>query len=221
MNKFSIIITAGGIGKRMGGDLPKQFLELNNLPMLMHTIRVFQNFDSSAQLILTLPIEWQEYWVTLCAKYQFNLPHQVVDGGKERFHSIQNALNYCEGEYVAIHDGVRPLVDQRTLKNCWKGVLEFGAVIPVLDLKESLRKVEENESKAVNRSEFRIVQTPQCFKKDLLLVAYQKAFHKGITDDASLVEEAGYVIHLVEGNEQNIKITTPTDLRFADFILKS
>jgi 2-C-methyl-D-erythritol 4-phosphate cytidylyltransferase len=221
MNKFSIIITAGGIGKRMGGDLPKQFLELNNLPMLMHTIRVFHDFDSSAQLILTLPTEWQEYWSNLCDKHHFNLPHQVVDGGKERFHSIQNALNFCEGEYVAIHDGVRPLVDQRTLKNCWKGVLEFGAVIPVLDLKESLRKVEENESKAVNRSEFRIVQTPQCFKKDLLLLAYQKAFHNGITDDASLVEEAGYVIHLVEGNEQNIKITTPTDLRFADFILKS
>jgi 2-C-methyl-D-erythritol 4-phosphate cytidylyltransferase len=221
MNKFSIIITAGGIGKRMGGDLPKQFLELNNLPMLMHTIRVFHDFDSSAQLILTLPTEWQEYWSNLCDKHHFNLPHQVVDGGKERYHSIQNALYYCEGEYVAIHDGVRPLVDQRTLKNCWKGVLEFGAVIPVLDLKESLRKVEENESKAVNRSEFRIVQTPQCFKKDLLLLAYQKAFHNGITDDASLVEEAGYVIHLVEGNEQNIKITTPTDLRFADFILKS
>jgi 2-C-methyl-D-erythritol 4-phosphate cytidylyltransferase len=100
-------------------------------------------------------------------------------------------------------------------------VLEFDAVIPVLDLKESLRKVEENQSMVVNRSEFRIVQTPQCFKKDILLLAYQKSFHEGITDDASLVEEAGYVIHLVEGNEQNIKITTPTDLRFADFLLKS
>jgi 2-C-methyl-D-erythritol 4-phosphate cytidylyltransferase len=145
----------------------------------------------------------------------------VVEGGKERYHSIQNALNNCEGEYIAIHDGVRPLVDQKTLMNCWKGVLEFDAVIPVLDLKESLRKVEENQSMAVNRSEFRIVQTPQCFKKEILLVAYQKSFHEGITDDASLVEEAGYVIHLVEGNEQNIKITTPTDLRFADFLLRS
>jgi 2-C-methyl-D-erythritol 4-phosphate cytidylyltransferase len=221
MNKFSVIITAGGIGKRMGGDLPKQFLELNNLPMLMHTIRVFHDFDSSAQLILTLPAEWQEYWATLCAKHQFNIPHQVVDGGKERYHSIQNALNYCQGDYVAIHDGVRPFVDQKTLMNCWNGVQEFGAVIPVLALKESLRKVGENESNSVNRSEFRIVQTPQCFKKDILLVAYQKSFHEGITDDASLVEEAGYVIHLVEGNEQNIKITTPTDLRFADFLLRS
>ena len=220
MNKFSIIITAGGIGKRMGGDLPKQFLELNNLPMLMHTIRVFHDFDSSAQLILTLPTEWQEYWSNLCANHHFEIPHQVVDGGKERFHSIQNALNYCEGEYVAIHDGVRPLVNQKTLMNCWKAVQEFDAVIPVLDLKESLRKVGESESNSVNRSEFRIVQTPQCFKKDILLVAYQKSFHEGITDDASLVEEAGYVIHLVEGNEQNIKITTPTDLRFADFLLK-
>jgi 2-C-methyl-D-erythritol 4-phosphate cytidylyltransferase len=221
MNKFSVIITAGGIGKRMGGDLPKQFLELNNLPMLMHTIRIFNDFDSSAQLILTLPVEWQEYWATLCAKYQFEIKHQVVDGGKERFHSIQNALNYCKGEYVAIHDGVRPLVSQKTLLNCWKGVQEFGAVIPVLDLKESLRKVENNASMAVNRSEFRIVQTPQCFKKDILSVAYQNSFHAGITDDASLVEEAGYVIHLVEGNEQNIKITTPTDLSFADFLLNS
>lgn len=221
MNKFSVIITAGGIGKRMGGDLPKQFLVLNNLPMLMHTIRTFHVFDSSAQLILTLPAEWQEYWSTLCVNHQFQIPHQVVDGGKERYHSIQNALNYCEGEYVAIHDGVRPLVDQKTLINCWKGVQELGAVIPVLELKESLRKVAENESKAVDRSRFRIVQTPQCFKKDILTVAYKTPFHSGITDDASLVEEAGYKVYLVEGNEQNIKITTPTDLRYADFLFNS
>lgn len=221
MNKYSVIITAGGIGKRMGGDLPKQFLLLNNVPMLMHTMRVFHNFDSSAQLILTLPSDWQEYWTTLCANHHFEIPHHVVNGGKERYHSIQNALNYCDGEYVAIHDAVRPLVNQKTLLNCWNGVREFGAVIPVLDLKESLRKVEKNKSKAVDRSQFRIVQTPQCFKTEILTVAYQKSFHEGITDDASLVEEAGYEIHLVDGNEQNIKITTPTDLRFAEFLLKS
>jgi len=205
----------------MGGNLPKQFLLLNDLPMLMHTIQAFHDFDPSAQLILTLPTDWQEYWQELCEKHTFAIQHKLVDGGVERYHSIQNALSFCSGEFIAVHDGVRPLVDTATLENCWNGVQEYGAVIPVINLKESLRFVEGNSSKAVDRSQFRIVQTPQCFKKELLYDAYQKPFHAGITDDASLVEEIGFTIHLVEGNERNMKITTPSDLLVAELLLKS
>ena len=216
MSDFSIIITAGGIGKRMGGDMPKQFIEIAGKPLLIHTLELFYSAYPTAQLILTLPPDWKEFWNDLLDKNSCNIPHEIVDGGQERYHSIKNALSICTGKFIAVHDGVRPLVSKETVKRCFDSVEQYGQVIPVIPLKESLRQIFDDTSRSVNRSNFCLVQTPQCFNKEVITKAYNIPYHSGITDDASLVEEAGYIIHLVEGNEENIKITTKLDLIIAE-----
>jgi 2-C-methyl-D-erythritol 4-phosphate cytidylyltransferase len=213
--RFTVIITAGGIGKRMGENLPKQFLSLNEKPILLHTLEKFYHYDPSIQLILTLPSDWKSYWQELLTTLNSNIPHLIIDGGKERYHSIKNALEHCEGDFVAVHDGVRPLVSHETIKRCFNAVQHFGQVIPVIPLKESLRKIDSEPSHAVARSSYRLVQTPQCFSKEVIVKAYSLPFHDSITDDASLIEEAGYHIHCVDGNEENIKITSQMDLSLA------
>ena len=205
----------------MGADLPKQFLLVGGKPILMHTLERFYSFDSSAQLLVTLPSDWHNYWRDILSDFNCIIPHEIIDGGKERFHSIQRAITHCVGEVVYIHDGVRPLVNEATLKRCTEAVEKFGTAIPVLPLKESLRQVANNLSCAVSRDEFRTVQTPQCFQLDILKKAYQLSFHLGITDDASLVEEAGFSVHLVDGNEENIKVTTVQDLNWVDYLLRT
>lgn len=215
---FSIIITAGGIGKRMGSEIPKQFLEINGLPILMKTIQAFYNFDSKCQIIVTLPEEWIGFWKELLKKKKFPICHEIVEGGKERYHSIQNAIVKSKYEIIGVHDGVRPFVNETTIKNCIRLTQEKGNAIPVLPLKESLRKILSNSSEALIRSEYVNVQTPQFFKKDILEKAYSIPFHSGITDDASLVEEAGFSIFLCEGNEENIKITSPFDMKIAGLL---
>lgn len=220
MIEYSVIITAGGIGKRMEVALPKQFIELAETPILIHTLERFYSFNPAAQLIITLPEDWVTYWRKLVETHQCTIPHQLVLGGVERYHSIKNALAVCQGNYVMVHDGVRPLVSHQTLANCFSEVKLKGQVIPVLSIKDSVREITLNgHSKAVNRSNYRMVQTPQCFKKDVLQMAYEQAFQQNFTDDASLVELAGFPIHLVEGNEENIKITTPFDLLVAEQLL--
>lgn len=219
MSEFSVVITAGGIGKRMGSTVPKQFLELGGKPVLIHTLEKFHTFAPTAQLLITLPSEWRGYWKELLVKYNCSIPHQLVDGGEERYHSIKNALKMCSGKYVAIHDGVRPLVSEATLKRCFDAVKINGQVIPVIPLKESIRKLTQDSSHSEDRSLFRLVQTPQCFLKEVLEKAYQIGYHTKITDDAGLVEEAGYKIHLVDGNEENIKITTAFDLEIVNLLL--
>lgn len=217
----TIIITAGGIGKRMGGKLPKQFLELQGKPVLFHTISCFHTFDSSAQILISLPSDWQQYWIEICEKYQFSVPHVVVLGGKERFHSIQNALLEAQGKWIAVHDGVRPFPSQATIANCFKMAEQKGNAIPVIAVKESIRKLNGDQSTALIRSEYRLVQTPQVFEADLLRKAYKQPYHEEITDDSSLVEALGETIYLVDGNEENIKITNPSDLIFAEAILQN
>ncbi len=219
MSKYSIIITAGGIGKRMGSDIPKQFIEIAGKPILMHTLELFFKYDMNAQLILTLPTEWKEYWQDILQKHTCFIPHIIVDGGDERYHSIKNALKICTGDFIVVHDGVRPLVSTETLSRCFTAVEKHDQVIPVIQLNESLRQVFDDGSKAVKRTEYCIVQTPQCFKRNVLETAYNMPFHEGITDDASLVEQAGFVIHLVEGNSENIKITSKMDLEVASTCL--
>jgi 2-C-methyl-D-erythritol 4-phosphate cytidylyltransferase len=170
--------------------------------------------------VLTLPGEWKLFWEDLLLKHKCEIPHSIVDGGKERYFSIKNALDLCTGEFIAVHDGVRPFVSLKTIERCFLAVQELGQVVPVLPVKESLRFIQENESKSLDRTAYFTVQTPQCFKKSALVEAYKIPFHSGITDDASLVEEAGFFIHSVEGNEENIKVTTPLDIILADFLLK-
>jgi 2-C-methyl-D-erythritol 4-phosphate cytidylyltransferase len=222
MGTLSVIITAGGIGKRMNSSLPKQFILMFEKPILMYTIECFYHFDPKCQILITLPEDWKEYWEELVTEHEFKVPHRVVSGGDERYHSIKNALQYCYGDYVAVHDGVRPLVSEETIKRCLQKLRKMDAVIPIHTIAESLREKDgRGGTKAVDRSKFLIVQTPQCFKREVLEAAYNLPYHAAITDDASLVEGAGFKITTVEGNPENIKITTQADLKYAElFLLK-
>ena len=216
--KTTIIITAGGIGKRMGSSIPKQFLLLGGKPVLMHSIERFA-FLKDTQLLVTLPSDWWGHWQELCQQYKFNIPHILVEGGIERYDSIKNALTRATGDLIAVHDGVRPLVSATTIENCLTLAHKNGTAVPVLPLKESIRKGTLEESTSQNRSNFYSVQTPQCFQRDVLLKAYQLPFSSDITDDASLVEKAGFPIFLTLGNEENIKITTPMDLKLGEVLV--
>ncbi len=216
---ISVIITAGGIGKRMGLALPKQFMQVKEKPLLMHTIERFYHYDPNLQLIVTLPGAWLNYWEDLIQEYEFRIPHRVVIGGEERYHSIKNALEYCSGKYIAIHDGVRPLVSEETIRACFKALREYPAVIPVVQMKESIRKRTDVGSVSLDRSEYLTVQTPQCFDAKILRHAYERPYGPEITDDACLVEANGIQIYMVNGNEENIKITTPMDFSLAEHLL--
>ncbi len=219
MPSFSIIITAGGIGKRMGSEIPKQFIKVGDLPILMHAINCFYSFDAQCQIIVTLPNEWKSYWEELCKNYAFTCPHTLVIGGVERYDSIKNALSICTHDIIGIHDGVRPLVSADTIERCFTLAKEKGSAVPVLPLKESIRKVEGTGTKAMQRNEYFTVQTPQFFSEQIVKNAYKISFHSSITDDASLVEEAGYAIETTAGNEENIKVTTPYDLKIVELFL--
>lgn len=220
MPAYTVIITAGGIGKRMGTEIPKQFLLLDGKAILQHCIEAFYEFDPTIQLLVTLPETWMSYWKDLCQKNNFTISHQLVDGGKERYHSIQEALRYATGSLIAVHDGVRPLITQDIIKNTFESAKNNQAAIPVIHVKDSLRKLTDGNSSAVLRKDFVLVQTPQVFGSEILKKAYEQTFHEGITDDASLVEELGVQIHLVEGDECNIKITSPFDLKVAELYLR-
>lgn len=220
MNSFSFIITAGGIGKRMGTELPKQFLSVGEKPILLHTLERLFSFDKDAQIILTLPEEWKSYWQEILKEHQCTIPHKVVDGGQERYHSVKNAIGFCTGNYIAIHDGVRPFVNYETFERLKEAVFQFGAVVPVCPVKESIRLFNEHGSQSIDRSKFKLVQTPQVFSKEIIQNSYDRDYHQSITDDASLVEACGFVVHTVDGNEENIKITSPLDLALAGILVK-
>jgi 2-C-methyl-D-erythritol 4-phosphate cytidylyltransferase len=220
MNKIAIIV-AGGKGERMNADIPKQFLEIKGKPILIHTLEAFMNFDASLQLILVLPAAQFEFWKTLCKKHALNIPHQIVAGGQTRFQSVKNGLDAVKvPAIVAIHDGVRPLVSKETISRCFDAAAKFGAAIPTMDSIESIRFVDANGSKSVDRNAYKMVQTPQVFDAELLKKAYEQEFSVLFTDDASVVEAMGATVHLVDGNRENIKITTEFDLIVAERLLE-
>lgn len=222
MKKVRIaIIVAGGKGERMQTDIPKQFIEIKGKPILMHTLEVFHRYDASIKLILVLPALQIVFWENLCKKYSFSLQHQIVEGGKTRFDSVKNGLSAVEvPALVAVHDGVRPLVSIDTIERCFCEAGKFDAAIPVIDLVDSIRKISENGSQSVDRSSYKLVQTPQVFDSEILIKAYRQEFSSLFTDDASVVEAFGKTINLVEGNRENIKITTSFDLQMAETLLK-
>lgn len=220
MIKTSVIITAGGLGKRMKSTLPKQFMLLHEKPILMHTIALFYHFDPKIEIILTIPEDWMNYWEELVAEQDFQIPHRVVSGGEERYHSVKNALVHCHGEYIMVHDGVRPIVQNELIERCLQKVKKSDAVIPVIPVFESLRHRTNGKTEAVDRSEYLIVQTPQCFKREVIFKGYENEYHEGVFDDASIVEKAGYEIFTVQGDKSNIKITHQTDLKIAALLLK-
>lgn len=218
-----IIIVAGGKGLRMGGDIPKQFLPVAGIPVLMRTMMRFREYSPDIQIILVLPKAQQEYWNSLCRQHQFNIPYLLADGGKTRFHSVQNGLALVPDDadgVVGVHDGVRPFVSVDTIRRCYDEARSSKAVVPVIPVVETVRHLAANgSSRTVPRDEYRLVQTPQCFDIQLLKAANKQPYNDGFTDDASVVEAFGYSITLVDGNRENIKITTPGDMKMAEMLI--
>ena len=243
------IIVAGGKGLRMGADLPKQFLPIGGRPVLMHTLEAFERAIPGIQLVLVLPADQQDFWRDLCEKHHFTLPHAIATGGETRFHSVKNGISFLcadaqRKEIVAVHDGVRPFVSADVIRRCFDAAREHGAAVPVVPVVETMRQLSPPSSRqplpsltggvgggsagggsagggsfTVDRSLFRLVQTPQVFQLSLLAHAYTQKYREAFTDDASVVESFGHPITLVEGNRENIKITTPFDLTIAEALL--
>ena len=217
-----IIIVAGGKGLRMGSDIPKQFLPIGGKPVLMRTLERFREYSADLQIILVLPEAQQAYWQELCGKYDFKVKYQLANGGQTRFHSVQNGLalvpDDAEG-VVGVHDGVRPFPSIEVIKNCYETARTAKAVIPVIPVVETVRHLEGDSSVTVPRGDYRLVQTPQTFDIQLLKAANHQPYNDGFTDDASVVESYGHAITLVEGNRENIKITTPYDLKIAEVLI--
>ncbi|MFV0483437.1 MAG: 2-C-methyl-D-erythritol 4-phosphate cytidylyltransferase [Bacteroidales bacterium] len=221
---INVIVVAGGKGARMNTEVPKQFLLLRNKPILAHTIERFHLFCNTANIIVVLPKEqictWQEY----IRNRNFDIPHKFVAGGETRFHSVKNGLSKITSNtgIVMIHDGVRPLVDNATLKRCIDGAENYGAVVPARNITESLRLInDDNSTTAVDRSRYMSVQTPQTFKTSLITACYKQEYKENFTDDASVAEHAGVRVECVEGNIENIKITYPSDIKIADILYDS
>ncbi|MDD4637869.1 MAG: 2-C-methyl-D-erythritol 4-phosphate cytidylyltransferase [Bacteroidales bacterium] len=220
MKKY-VIIVAGGKGIRMSADLPKQFLKLGDKPILMHTILRFAEYDPTMKIIVVLPQDQQDFWKELCRQYDFMVPHKIANGGDTRFQSVKNGLAFIrETGLVGIHDGVRPFVSTEVIDRCYKTAETVGAVIPVIDILETVREVLPEGSRSVNRNLYKVVQTPQVFQNDLLLRAYNQLYREEYTDDASVVESCDIKVTLVEGNRENIKITTPLDMMLGEVIVQ-
>lgn len=241
-----VIIVAGGKGLRMGTDIPKQFLPIGGKPVLMRTMERFREYSEDLQIILVLPKAQQEYWKELCREYSFNVTYLLADGGETRFHSVQHGLNLIPDDaegVVGVHDGVRPFSSVEVIARCYDTARTAKAVIPVIPVVETLRHLcstkpqdntserqkqtslqscgsLQNNSHTVPRSDYRLVQTPQTFDIQLLKAANRQPYNDNFTDDASVVEAYGHPITLVEGNRENIKITTPFDMTIAEALLK-
>ncbi len=219
MEKYAIIV-AGGQGLRMGTVLPKQFLTLGDKPILMHSIEIFSQTADS--IIVALPSQEIDFWKKLCSEHRFEIEHSIVEGGETRFHSVSNALaKVPEGVLVGIHDAVRPLLSLETIERCYQRAAATGSAVPFLPITDSLRKLEDGTSIAIDRSQYVSVQTPQIFQSSLLKKAYQQQFQSIFTDDASVYESIYEAPTLVEGNPENIKITQPCDLLIAEALLDS
>jgi len=217
-----IIIVAGGKGLRMGSDIPKQFLPIGGKPVLMRTLERFREYSDDIQIILVLPEAQQEYWHQLCDEYHFDVEYTLANGGQTRFHSVQNGLAKVPDDaqgVVGVHDGVRPFPSIEVIKNCYETARTAKAVIPVIPVVETVRHLDGDSSLTVPRDEYRLVQTPQTFDIQLLKAANKQPYNDGFTDDASVVEAFGHKITLVEGNRENIKITTPYDLKIAEVLI--
>ena len=217
-----IIIVAGGKGLRMGSDIPKQFLPIGGKPVLMRTLERFREYSKDIQIILVLPEAQQAYWHQLCQEYHFDVEYTLANGGQTRFHSVQNGLAKVPDDaigVVGVHDGVRPFPSIEVIRNCYTTAREKKAVIPVIPVVETVRHLEGEQSKTVPRDAYRLVRTPQTFDIQLLKAANRQPYNDGFTDDASVVEAFGYNITLVEGNRENIKITTPYDLKIAEVLI--
>jgi 2-C-methyl-D-erythritol 4-phosphate cytidylyltransferase len=214
-----VIIVAGGSGVRMHSNIPKQFLMLKGIPVLMHSIQTFYNYCKDISIIVVLPKNNISLWDKLCKRHKFSIPHQITIGGKTRFHSVKNGLKLISNDgIVGIHDAARPLVSINTISNCFHSAFINRCAVPCITLNDSARFIDGKNSKPLNRDNIRIIQTPQCFWASELQHAYMVRYSKNFTDDATVFEKSGGKVILVDGNRENIKITTQEDLTIAGIL---
>ncbi len=219
MKKYAVIV-AGGSGMRMGSELPKQFLLIHDKPILWYTLHTFLKSYKDINIILVLPSDYYDPGRAICDEINSLYPIQTIVGGATRFHSVQTGLALIkEQSVIFVHDGVRCLLSPSLIHLCYEETLQFGSAIPCIDSKDSVRILSDSGHKAIRRTDVKMVQTPQTFLSDIILSAYQVVYREAFTDDASVAEAAGHSIHLVEGEENNIKITTPLDLAIAEELL--
>jgi 2-C-methyl-D-erythritol 4-phosphate cytidylyltransferase len=216
-----LIVVAGGTGTRMQSAVPKQFMSIGGIPVLAHTLKRFSDWDPHLEIVVVMHQDWIEQWKVLSSQFCPDIMHSVVAGGKERFDSVKAGLALVKDSsaIVGIHDAVRPLVSADTLMRCFDTAQSKGSAIPCVPVTDSIRVIDDNGSRHMDRAMLRAVQTPQCFMYSVLLKAYEQDFKASFTDDASVVEEAGFQVHLVEGNRENIKITNPEDIAVAESLL--
>ena len=222
MAEIGVIIVAGGSGRRMGGALPKQFMMLGNEPVLARTINHMRDALPNSQIVVVLPKEHVELWKNIAARFEV-AKHDIALGGAERFHSVKNGIAALSDEVktIAVHDAVRPLFSKKLIIRLILEAEKHPAVIPTVPPADSYRVIEGDSSKIIDRSTLRIVQTPQVFNAQTLRKAYEQPFSAQFTDDASVVESMGGVITLCEGERENIKLTTPSDMIFAEAIISA
>jgi 2-C-methyl-D-erythritol 4-phosphate cytidylyltransferase len=219
MKKYAVIV-AGGSGSRMGSELPKQFLLIHDKPILWYTLHTFLKSFKDIHIILVLPADYYDPGRAICDEITSLYPIETIVGGTTRFHSVQKGLALIkEQSVIFVHDGVRCLLSPSLIHLCYEETLRFGSAIPCIDSKDSVRIVNDSGHRAIKRTAVKLMQTPQTFLSDLILPAYQAAYQETFTDDASVAEAAGHSIHLVNGEEDNIKITTPLDLAIAEELL--
>jgi 2-C-methyl-D-erythritol 4-phosphate cytidylyltransferase len=219
---YYAVIVAGGSGTRMASVVPKQFLSINGLPVLMHTVLAFYNSESKPKIILVLPAAYHDYWQQLCKTHNFNIPFQLVSGGETRFHSVKNGLELIEDEQavIAVQDAVRPLTSAAIIDDAYQHAAAQGNAVVAVKSRDSIRQLKGDKSTALTRDEIYLVQTPQTFQSTQLKKAYEQPFDSKFTDDASVVEAIGIKINLIEGDYRNIKITFPEDIAIAELLLK-
>ncbi|WP_343566360.1 2-C-methyl-D-erythritol 4-phosphate cytidylyltransferase [Sphingobacterium sp.] len=221
-----VIIVAAGTGNRMNSNLPKQFLDLNGLPIVMHTINRFCQSETISEVILVISEPMESFWTELCLKHQFDRPIHIAFGGQTRFESVRNGIDYIQQnfdigpkDYIAVHDGARPIITEALIKKAFQGAYDHQAIVLAQKSIESVRMGDNTSNSAVDRNHTWLVQTPQVFHGELLLKSYQQAEDPLFTDDASVVEKMGKRIAIIEGDSRNIKITYPQDLQIAQFYL--
>jgi 2-C-methyl-D-erythritol 4-phosphate cytidylyltransferase len=220
MDKYAIIV-AGGTGSRLGGEMPKQFMLLAGRPLLMHSIEAFYTYDPLIKIIIALHPEFIENWALLCKKFSCNVPHKIIPGGSTRYQSVKNALSTIHGKgLVAVHDAARPVISIDLISQSFSEAAIHGNAIPGIMVNETIRSIENGKIRLVDRSLLRVIQTPQTFDIDVLKKAYEQSYQPGFTDDASLLEAIGLQIHLIPGDQRNIKITLPGDIEIAELFIQ-